>query len=497
MRNFNLFLHIGPGKTGTTAIQSFCSLNNEKLNTQGYHYLKSPRWGDNSHHLLGFALWGNQRLGLAGIPEVSIPEIFQKIENELVNLPSHINNIIISSELLFELADTHLVNPLVAFIEKHFSTVQVICYLRRQDEHIQSLYQQWIKTAKESVKGKTIKEFVANYKGDFYYEKLEPWKNLFGIENIKVRIYEKPQFIGGNIFNDFGDAIGIKEIEKFDKPPSNLSNLSINPEATELLRICTDMDYNKLVKIWPNATKQNLTNYSLLTAKEKAEIINTYEESNKKVAKEYLKKADGVLFNNEILQEENLNTGNKEMSFEFLVPTLLSIFQDQHQHLANLEEKIKQLEIKQKEQAFQNSLLQNNLYKQLNLKLIYQLNRFNYEELNCNDDISNVIFKENEYEFNCIGSDPCFYILVALEKGKNYNVKVVLQLSEPANTQLFYLTENEKFNEQNSIILKTGKEFCEHNFNLNIPNIASNLRFDPMNSPGVCRIKSFQIFEIL
>ena len=46
-----LYIHIGTGKTGTTAIQSFFDLNKIGLMKQGFKYIDSGRVGIN-HHLL-------------------------------------------------------------------------------------------------------------------------------------------------------------------------------------------------------------------------------------------------------------------------------------------------------------------------------------------------------------------------------------------------------------------------------------------------------------
>lgn len=47
----NVYLHIGRGRTGTTAIQSFLSINRDVLLTQNIHYVlaDSASWGRGHH----------------------------------------------------------------------------------------------------------------------------------------------------------------------------------------------------------------------------------------------------------------------------------------------------------------------------------------------------------------------------------------------------------------------------------------------------------------
>src|SRR5690606_37561304 len=169
-------------------------------------------------------------------------------------------------------------------------------YLRRQDEHIQSLYQQWIKTGHKMFKDKSISEFIKEFKGGDFYEKLSAWARHFGKENMQVRLYEKSQFKQKNIFADFLDNFQVEFSNDFYLPDIDISNLSINPEATQILKLCKSFDYKQLKEIWPDSTKQNLTGYTLLSPKEKIEVFEKYKPSNQKVAQEFLNNHEGELF---------------------------------------------------------------------------------------------------------------------------------------------------------------------------------------------------------
>src|SRR5208283_922891 len=51
-----LYIHLGPPKTGTSAIQYFLSSNDKLLSEKGSHYIKACRWDDGGHHPLAWIL---------------------------------------------------------------------------------------------------------------------------------------------------------------------------------------------------------------------------------------------------------------------------------------------------------------------------------------------------------------------------------------------------------------------------------------------------------
>lgn len=64
-----LYIHVGPSKTGTTAIQSiFQDLNDNRLT-----YPKAGRWPDGSHNLLYFSINGFSGSG-RNIVTTQVPE---------------------------------------------------------------------------------------------------------------------------------------------------------------------------------------------------------------------------------------------------------------------------------------------------------------------------------------------------------------------------------------------------------------------------------------
>jgi len=496
MKKRNLILHIGSGKTGTTALQSFLKINNGLLHNHGFHYMVSPQWGDNSHHLLGFALWGKEHLGLPNIPNIDISDLFQKMETEINQLDEKITSVVISSELLFEIANTEKINPLIEFINKNFATTNIVAYLRRQDEHIQSLYQHWIKTGHKQFRDKTITQFINNFQGDNYFEKLTAWANHFGKENISVRLYEKQQLKNSDLFADFMSLLNIQDISSFTKPPKDNLNLSINPEATEILRLCGFFDYNQLREVWPDATKTNLTGYSLLSTNDKIKILGKYAESNSKVAKEFLGREDGNLFFSPPPKETELTHINNEMPFEFMVPTLMSIFQNQHTQITKLETELNKL-IKVQNQASKTiTELKEEIENPFGQKIVFGLNKNNYNSIVFNNHINSVSWLNNELKIEVMDGDPALNFQVPFKKGHEYIFKIILDASDDTTSQLFYLLEGETaYQEKNSVSVLSPKGIVEHQIQLPFKNLLPKLRFDPANKKGTFIIKSILILE--
>ena len=484
-----LFLHIGTGKTGTTALQTFCSINTTHFHRQGYHYLQSPKWGDNSHHLLGFALWGSQKLDLPNIPEVSLEEILSQIEQEVLSTSENINKFIISSELLFEIISTPKVDPLIKLINKLFDEVKIICYLRRQDNHLQSLYQQWIKTGHTKVKGKSIHEFIADYKIGMYSEKLEPWRKQFGLENILVRVYEKEQFEGGTIFSDFLYTIGLKANVDWSFPQKGKSNISISSLGVALMRICPELRYDDFVKMGFEMEQAHESNESLLSANDRKDILAKYKESNRLVALEYLNRKDGVLF-----RVDNINDDTKSnlSDAEKIIQQL--VLQNN-----NLQEKINKLTDKLSvTQSTINSLTENQNYFYsflLSSKFVFDLRKETMNSIVGRNDIESIDFKNETIMIKSCGKDPFIILAIPFNNYKNHRFHLKLDSLDPIPIQVFYREKNEQqFSEQNSItVMLGGSSGNTHTFELKNKNLDNFLRLDLGMNPGIIILSEFSI----
>ena len=214
-----LYLHIGMGKTGTTALQEFFWENRRLLARNGICY---PKLGVKSgaHHLLS--------------PHVPpfLASVWQFIDvsvwaPKLATVSEPI--ILLSSELIAWAAED-VVRSFCAVLTERFD-VKIILYLRRQDNLIMAGYNQQIKAGTQK---RDIQAVLAHQLDRFdYAKKLEPWSSMLGDENIIIRPYEKGQFFGGDIRSDFMHHVFGIDVNKDYRVQSENSNPRFSFSAME------------------------------------------------------------------------------------------------------------------------------------------------------------------------------------------------------------------------------------------------------------------------
>ena len=138
-----------------------------------------------------------------------------------------------------------------------------------------------------------------------YYKVLAPWRDVFGQKNIIVRVYEKEQLTNG-IFWDFLYALNLEMNESFKIPSRKLGNPSINWDLIEMIRLC-NIRLRGQKKIFPflillieilekmHLWENNPKNF-LLSPQQRRDFLEQFDESNAKIAVEYLGRTDGRLF---------------------------------------------------------------------------------------------------------------------------------------------------------------------------------------------------------
>ena len=300
-----LYLHIGAHKTGTTALQHFLSANREILKNQGYLYPGN----DYAHHDMAHEF-----------SSLSLPEIrknrncaTRRFFNEINS--SHFDTIIMSSE------DFENMSPEIPFLKEFLSPdfhVKIIYYVRRQDDKLESTYSEYVKSPVKRY-DKPISVFIKEKTGQVpddpekpeknrgkprhsdYYSILMPWCEAFGRNNIIVRCYEKEQLPEG-IYHDFLDAVGLVLNTGYWIPKTRF-NESLNIDLLEMIRLCNarfnnNSNFHRF--LLGNLTQINSKNSGIkqhyLSPAQRREIITIFEESNARIAREYLGRCDGRLF---------------------------------------------------------------------------------------------------------------------------------------------------------------------------------------------------------
>jgi len=329
-----LYIHIGTGKTGTTALQEFFVINDKLLEEKfALKYISNYRI-DNAHH--GLCINGFK--GEKNLINFRLNDLHKEI------LKSDYKYFLISSENFPGVSEEEIKDIYYKILSKDID-IHVIVYLRRQDEYLESWYAQVVKADTKNINlniHNLYKDLNKSKILNFYYL-IEKWNKIISKDNIHVKVYEKQQFYKGNIFNDFMRIFKIEDLEEFEFPKKD-PNPSLTRDQILLIRAFVNAGLENFldnVIKKPFSFKSNSSKY-FLSPKERTELVLEYENINKQVAQKYLNRKDGKLFYNPLPLEVEENWEDiKQPSIEYTLRALTHIIAKQKIHFAKELELIK------------------------------------------------------------------------------------------------------------------------------------------------------------
>jgi hypothetical protein len=301
-----LYLHIGAEKTGTTTIQSFMAENRVVLRHEGFLYPLAP--GEVNHVGLTILATDNRNhlpkrllrtVGLAEATDVSgyLKQMLLDLKDEAQKSGCHtlvLSNEHLSSHIRARKSITKVRNTLLGIAD----AIEVIVYLRRQDEAVLSEYSTKVKTGHTErfalAPGHLIKYCYADL--------LDRWSEVFGREHISVRLFDRDAFEGSDLITDFLHFIHCPSSASFSRVPPR--NISLDVVCLEYLRrlnryLPADVNGRR------NEARANIVGEleaistgekPRISSQEAAEILKQFEESNRDVAVRYLHRQNGQLF---------------------------------------------------------------------------------------------------------------------------------------------------------------------------------------------------------
>ncbi|WP_372370705.1 hypothetical protein [Candidatus Uabimicrobium sp. HlEnr_7] len=308
-----IYLHIGIKKTGTSAIQFFLSTNRQRL--LNYHNIVYPELEKDRHAHHGLALPYVSAHKRKGSP----PKIFfRDLISYFEKYPK--KTFLLSSEAF---ASSEDIQKLKDNLEALNIFPKIIVYLRRQDYWLESRYNQDIKSGDK----KNFTDFCSEQQVD-WFRLLQKWEQVFGRENLIIKVYENQQMPQG-LIADFLQILGITEIDGFEVPSAK-RNISLDLDLLELKRLANMMNYSIELSVL-NKINEKLQCFSqnryLFSLEERQKIIKKYADSNSQVAKKYLGRKK--LFYEDALKSENQYKHYSGLVLEKVVVIFLLIMQKQ------------------------------------------------------------------------------------------------------------------------------------------------------------------------
>ncbi|MCL9820692.1 hypothetical protein NCR96_02870 [Helicobacter sp. 14348-15] len=303
------YVHIGTVKTGTTSIQTFLVKNRELLRKQKYFH---------PHYCSGIENW--KLFHLAKATQEVKQERFEGFRQSL--LKRLVDEVIIfSSECFHEFFynQTEIFEFKKVLLSLGFNKVFIVIYLREPFELVTSFY-----NTELLLRRKERYELFEKWENAIQYglhiadhrKSLQNWEEIFGKENLIVRLFDKNEFKDGDLLKDFVDAIGLKWDDSFIIPEKE-------NETIDLLGIKLTRAINYAMPHW--FFKIFLQKHFTLKDKDlkfmpPKEVYQSYidyfEESNEWVKKEFFPHKER-LFPKKDLTNYKENYELKEMKPEY------------------------------------------------------------------------------------------------------------------------------------------------------------------------------------
>ena len=221
---YELFLHIGLPKTGSTAIQLWLSRNRESLGRSGIHYADIFQSSPFTSRIVGN--------GFGLFPYLLPSEAAEAVDDDEVErefLDTYfgpLKKAFISAEILHN-AEIDKLQRFSEFLARENCDARIIVFVRDVYSRCYSLYLQRLKAT--SYHG-DFRHYAENVYVEDQYAVLARWQRYF--PNLTIVNYDLNKSRIGRVVCDFIDIDG----QSLDSPELDVANRTISPDEAMLLR---------------------------------------------------------------------------------------------------------------------------------------------------------------------------------------------------------------------------------------------------------------------
>ncbi|RWH84610.1 MAG: hypothetical protein EOQ86_02460 [Mesorhizobium sp.] len=303
-----LILHIGTNKTGTTALQQFLSINRKELGKHGIYYATPP----DTHNFNSVVR--APRRSMDGAPSWALLPRYHLVarQDEILGkfFVDHLvhaeregaHTLVASSEALYCMP-IHLHNPgdknvcvdTLAQIECLRAAIpssvncRIICYVRRPDQYLESLYTQCVKRGMFTGE---IAEFVKIVDDMLDYHRcLSMWQKVFGGSNTEARVFETAL---PNLIHDFlRYVLHLQESSLFAKASPRV-NERLSRDLIESIRLlnkdipCSKRTFDqRIYALVDERIADPSSNHEYLSPDERAGLLSRLEPSMERLRTEF------------------------------------------------------------------------------------------------------------------------------------------------------------------------------------------------------------------
>lgn len=253
-----LFIHIGPHKTGTTAIQNALRESSEQLAKLRIRYDTLEDYGSLNTHQIADSI----STGRLELPAQTLEKFSQ----------SQIDSIISSENF------SRLDLDGVRFLKSKISCekIRIIYFLRNPLKRMKSEWQELVKhgyryTFLEFIAARLSRPVQDRFINDEV--RIAPWREVFGIDSVDIHLYDQIEDVVEYFFNFYLKM-------NFDAPKTRV-NKSQDPETTEVLRALLGLQRVFLDRTVPNISefKELTNNVKLLVARSEERYLKSFSMS--------------------------------------------------------------------------------------------------------------------------------------------------------------------------------------------------------------------------